>query len=350
MVKVDNSYKKRIFVNKSTDEVMELKKKVEDKIKEIEESGLDYNLLSAFENDVNANHLSVFKYRKEIFREVNNLLRNRTIDEDLQIQLRDIKTNIYFLLIGSFENLKIFLDSKISTSLVHRTDNDKTDSFKKYKKKFEDLYKSELSSSSFKKSFFNMFEDVNACPYCNRNFINPIYKDVKLGKDNKNQSPDIEHFYPKSIYPFLSLSISNLLPSCAFCNKIKSDYDTYDTCKSPYEIIEDDISFKFEPLNNQKRLIKVNSKNDIKNAEVLNLDDLYHEVHSKYVNDIFLATNKNPIENRKYLKKFFSLSLDTQDKLYKKKFCNYYQEKDFNKQPLSKMTKDLFFHIKENEI
>jgi len=350
MVKVDNSYKKRIFVNKSTDEVMELKKKVEDKIKEIEESGLDYNLLSAFENDVNANHLSVFKYRKEIFREVNNLLRNRTIDEDLQIQLRDIKTNIYFLLIGSFENLKIFLDSKITTSLVHRTDNDKTDSFKKYKKKFEDLYKSELSSSSFKKSFFNMFEDVNACPYCNRNFINPIYKDVKLGKDNKNQSPDIEHFYPKSIYPFLSLSISNLLPSCAFCNKIKSDYDTYDTCKSPYEIIEDDISFKFEPLNNQKRLIKVNSKNDIKNAEVLNLDDLYHEVHSKYVNDIFLATNKNPIENRKYLKKFFSLSLDTQDKLYKKKFCNYYQEKDFNKQPLSKMTKDLFFHIKENEI
>ncbi|MBL1243376.1 MAG: hypothetical protein COA39_003095 [Sulfurimonas sp.] len=246
--------------------------------------------------------------------------------------------------------MKSFLDSKITSPLVHRLDSEKTLNFKKYQKKFEDLYKNELSSSSFKKSFFNIFTDVNACPYCNRNFINPIYKAKQLGKDYKKWSPDIEHFYPKSIYPFLSLSISNLLPSCTFCNKIKSNYDTYETCKSPYEMKDNDISFKFLPLDNQKRLISVESKNNIKNIELFNLDDLYHDVHSNYVNNIFLNINKNPIENRKYLKKFFSLSLDTQDKLYKKKFCNYYQERDFNKQPLSKMTKDLFFHIKENEL
>jgi hypothetical protein len=348
MVNVNNSYKRRIFINHFTDEVLSLKKNVENKIKEIEEQGNDYNLLNEYEDDQNAKHLSIYKYKESITIKIDEIIENNNLNENLENELNSIKEHIYLILIGSFDNMKNFLTSKINTQLVHRTDNDKTEDFKKYQKLFEDLYKNELSTSSFKKSFFDIFHDVNVCPYCNRNFINPIYKTERLGNDNEKQAPDIEHFYPKSIYPFLSLSISNLLPSCTFCNKIKSDYDTYNTFKSPYEITEKDISFKFEPLDNQKRLIKLQS--NLKNVEVLNLDDLYTNVHSKYINDIFLDINKNPLENRKYLKKFFSLSLDSQDKIYKKKFCNYYQEKDFNKQPLSKMTKDLFFHIKENEV
>ena len=355
MVNVDNSYQRRIFVNKFTDEVLDLKRKVEDKIKEIEEADSDYSKLNEFEEDNSftdiLENISVFKYKKAIETQIDALDENEDIDDELKTKLQEIKENLYLILIGSFSSMKNYLNENIGTLLVHRTEEEKTASFKKYQEVFEKLYSSELSSSSFKKSFFEVFEDINACPYCNRNFINPIYKDVRLGSDNQKWSPDIEHFYPKSVYPFLSLSISNLLPSCTFCNKIKSDYDTYDTCKSPYEIKEDDITFKFESLDNKKRLIRVTSKKDnIKNVELFNLDDLYTDVHSKYVNDIFLDINKNPIENRKYLKKFFSLSLDSQDKIYKKKFCNYYKEKDFNKQPLSKMTKDLFFYIKENEV
>ncbi len=74
---------------------------------------------------------------------------------------------------------------------------------------------------------------MNVCSYCNRNFINPIYKEEKVGQDNSKQAPDIEHFFPKSIYPLFSLSISNLLPSCTFCNKVKSDVDTLDNTISP---------------------------------------------------------------------------------------------------------------------
>lgn len=349
MINVDNSYKKRIFVNKFTKEVLDLKERVENRIKEIEESDFNYSLLNAFELDINKNHISVFRYKEVIVEKIEELKLNIT-DINFRIKLDDIKNNIYLILVGDFSKMKFFLDNNINTLLVHRTENDKTNDFKEYQKVFEDLYKSELSSSSFKKSFFNLFDEVNACPYCNRNYINPIHKKEKFGKDNQNQAPDIEHFFPKSIYPFLSLSISNLIPSCAFCNKIKSDYDTYNTCKSPYEIKGDEIKFKFEIIDNQKRIIKVDSKDNIKNIEVLNLDDLYERVHSKYVNDIFLDVKKHPIENRKYLQKFFSLSVETQDKLYKRKFCNYYRDEDFNKQPLSKMTKDLFFHIKENEV
>ncbi|QDF27715.1 hypothetical protein [Halarcobacter anaerophilus] len=357
MVNVDNSFKNRIFIDEFDidnralfDSIFNLKKLVESKIEKVDLENGDYSILDEFRGYDNAKYLSIYRYRNVVIDKINELLRDRSIHPDLKTELRDIKDNIYLILIGSFERMKLYLDSKIETLLVHRTDDEKHDSFKKYQTIFEDLYKNELSSSTFKKSFFEMFKNVHVCPYCNRNFINPIYKKKQLGKDYKKWSPDIEHFYPKSIYPFLSLSISNLLPSCTFCNKIKSNYDTYNKCKSPYQIKSDDIKFKFAPLSNEKHVILLESKDNIKNTELFNLDGLYDKVHSQYVNDIFLEMKKHPIENRRYLKKFFSLSIDSQDKIYKQKFCNYYKEIDFNKQPLSKMIKELFFHIKENEL
>ena len=197
--------------------------------------------------------------------------------------------------------------------------------------------------SSFKRPFFDLFENINVCPYCNRNFVNPIYKENSVGKDNKNQSPDIEHFFPKSIYPFLSLSISNLLPSCAFCNKIKSDIDTYKhNCLSPYEIKDSDFRFDFTLNTNQVKEIKlVSKKKDCKNSEILHLESLYNEVHSKYIKDIFYDVLRYTQRNKDFLDKFKILTEDD----YKKIFRNYYKEEDFNKHPLSKMTKDLYKQI-----
>jgi len=34
---------------------------------------------------------------------------------------------------------------------------------------------------------------------------------------------EFDHFYPKSLYPWLSLSMHNLIPSCGTCNRILSD-------------------------------------------------------------------------------------------------------------------------------
>jgi len=179
------------------------------------------------------------------------------------------------------------------------------------------------------------------------NFINPIYKEERVGDDNKQQAPDIEHFFPKSIYPFLALSISNLLPSCTFCNKVKSYVDTFDNCISPYEVKEEDFKFKFDPIDVTRKTIKLESSSN--NSKILHLNNLYAEVHSKFVDEVYLESRKYPLENRRFLNRFFSLPLDSQEKLYKRKFCNYYIEKDFNKQPLSKMTKDLFMQIREDE-
>lgn len=353
MIRVDNSPKNRIFtsVNLSfprNKKVKELVEKVIQKIELIEKNPIEsrnYNLLEEFEKinkyDNIRNQISVFKYKKLLEDSINDLISKKIFIRPLKALRKDI----YKILIADIESIRLYIKTlKRSNSNLLKISHSK---FKIYKDEFEDLYLKHLSgNSNLKKNFFSLF-GLNSCPYCNRNFVNPIYKNIKLGNDNKTQAPDIEHFFPKSLYPFLSLSISNLLPSCAFCNKIKSNFDTYNNFKSPYEIENEDIKFKFEPIDNQTRIVKVES--DFDNVKILNLDDLYEDVHSDYVNKIYSDIIKNPIENRNYLNKFFSLNIDTQEQLYKEKFRNYFKEKDFNKQPLSKLTKSLLYNIQENE-
>ena len=324
MISVDNSAEKRVFhltkYEKKAD-FIQLKNEI---IKNIEDKNY-FNLAKLIKRRY-SNQFSLFIFYKKIQKEIKKI-RNVRVRKKLR------KLNWYKILVGNITEIRQIISS--NKSLLFEREH--------YKYIFENLYKNELSGKDeLKKQFFNLFEDLNVCPYCNRNFVNPIYKENSVGADNKNQSPDIEHFFPKSIYPFLSLSISNLLPSCAFCNKIKSDVDTFKhNCLSPYEIKDSDFRFDFSLELNQVKKVKFISKTDSKNSEILHLESLYNEVHSKYINDIFDDILKYPRTYKDSLKKEFKLTED----YYKKVFRNYYKEEHFNKHPLLKMTKDLYNQI-----
>ena len=49
---------------------------------------------------------------------------------------------------------------------------------------------------------------VTVCPYCNRSYIFTVKKDARNGKAR----PQYDHFFPKSIYPYLAVSMYNLIP------------------------------------------------------------------------------------------------------------------------------------------
>lgn len=332
MISVKNSSEKRFFhlLGKENEpDFIKLKNEIVESIK-----NKNYSNFYTLKDNKYAKQFSVFIFYEKIQNEISKI-KNSIIKTQLE------SLDWFKVLVGSFEEIRELIQ-KNEYILAQR--NSGLVNFKQYKDIFEKLYKEQLSGNEkLKKQFFNLFENINVCPYCNRNFINPIYKDHSLGGDNKNQSPDIEHFFPKSIYPFLSLSISNLLPSCAFCNKIKSDVDTFrENCLSPYEIKDSDFRFDFSLDTNQVKKVKLISKTDSKNSSILHLESLYNEVHSKYINDIFADVLKYPKTYKDSLKKEFKLT----ESDYKKVFRNYHDEKDFSKQPLSKMTKDLYNQIK----
>lgn len=74
---------------------------------------------------------------------------------------------------------------------------------------------------------------IKVCPYCNRNYILPLYSE-----DGKMRA-DLDHFFAKNKYPYLSISIYNLVPSCKYCNsslKGKREF-TYEGNFHPFDEI-----------------------------------------------------------------------------------------------------------------
>lgn len=61
------------------------------------------------------------------------------------------------------------------------------------------------------------------CPYCNRNYTHTVFE----GNEFKGR-PELDHFLPKSIFPFFAVSLFNLIPVCHSCNHSKSDESVLD--------------------------------------------------------------------------------------------------------------------------
>ena len=88
-------------------------------------------------------------------------------------------------------------------------------------------------SSTFANDCYKRFADTNlmrswardvnvvSCPYCNLNYVNS-------SSDSSTRS-EFDHYYPKSIFPYLCISLYNLVPCCHDCNQKKSDLNTYST-------------------------------------------------------------------------------------------------------------------------
>lgn len=58
----------------------------------------------------------------------------------------------------------------------------------------------------------------NTCIYCNRQYSFNIEKDGGSNDSNRFARPALDHWFPESVYPLMSLSLYNLIPSCTVCN------------------------------------------------------------------------------------------------------------------------------------
>lgn len=69
--------------------------------------------------------------------------------------------------------------------------------------------------------------NVKTCPYCNMHYTLFAEKEETKeddGEIDKLAKFQFDHFFDKSDYPFLSMSLYNLIPSCAVCNQGKSTH------------------------------------------------------------------------------------------------------------------------------
>jgi hypothetical protein len=206
---------------------------------------------------------------------------------------------------------------------------------------------------------------ANTCAYCNRQYTLTVGSGAK---GDKYGSPQLDHFYDKAVYPYLALSLYNLVPSCSSCNgpsgkgkkKKKGDEPTFTIEKNihPYlEGYDDDARFEIQIKDvasfygDASKDIGVklaisrdcdDAKKDriINNKGVFALDAAYTQ-HQDVAKELLQKRNMSDGKYLKELQKTYSnWHLSTAD-AYRLAFGNFYDKDEFIKRPLAKFTRDL---------
>ncbi|MBU0923650.1 hypothetical protein KKG81_02085 [bacterium] len=302
--------------------IKSLTKKIQDKINSIDTSKLSKNTLYCL---------------NEIY--INSELIIKADVQELKKIIEYFKSNFYCS-IGYEENKQTELYITLSKIFI----DDKTG-----------LYKNFTNSDKKEHNAYHLVQALNlkTCPYCNRSYISFVKN------DEKKTRPQLDHFYPKAIYPFLACSFYNLIPSCSACNHMKSDDDSYKDEKDgklvhPYNVKDSDFTFSYT-LNNLKitEIFDTNKK-DInfeyeesigislntkysQNNEYFQLQEIYQN-HKDIVIELILKEINYP---KNYIQELIKNGFGTEEEIYRFIFSNYLSIDDLHKRPLSKLTKDI---------
>ena len=213
-----------------------------------------------------------------------------------------------------------------------------------------------------KAKFMEHFKKLNikSCPFCNNNYVY-FYKE---NAGTYNTIATLEHYYPKSKYPHLSLSFYNLIPSCNTCNsKFKGNHTHEGNILHPYyedfdERARFSVSVDSLPIDKNIKLsisIKQNDINDTrcaKSIERFQLDKVYSE-HADIAKEIW---NKAQVYNDDRIDELYNSFYKglgyTKEDVKNFAFCSYLDKKDINKRNQTKLTQDIlkqFKLIKESD-
>jgi hypothetical protein len=311
--------------------------------------------LDALANEHCENIKSQFKLDKKLRKKANEDNKNKEIWDFLADNIDDI-------LKGKSEILMRII-SKWTDYISKNKSNEKdlkeavTEIF------YEKGYKTFTTKNGKKYDAYNLANKLNidVCPYCNRQYTHTLSYSIVDDKGNEvdvdRVRPDLDHFAPKSIYPYLALSFYNLIPSCLPCNqRLKRDVDfRFDTHVYPYNegfksevrfnLKIKDIGFFKGKVSKENAEIKLDfgkliDSKEKRNSEVFELENLYN-FHLDYVHELM---NKAIIYNDDYL---LSLSKQLGANFTDKKdialfiSSNYVGDDELHLRPLSKLTKDM---------
>lgn len=269
--------------------------------------------------------------------------------------------------------LKEIFDKEIINLLKVDKKNKKSEIEELLKKEFSKNYKEFLPRKIFNYENFSKIDNdwgrhkllyklgIEVCPYCQRNYIS----NYEVNNIEKTTA-DLDHFFPKSKFPLLSLCLYNFIPSCQICNsRFKLDKEVYNNGLKiiyPYKDSFDEYGVKFtltnevveEILGKNKEFevkfkfgenIKIEKKNQIENSiNIFGLDKVYKKSHNGYIINMleniikYPESHLNDIEN---MLNEVGINNKNLKIIFKEWIKKPYKYKIENKEPLGKLTKDI---------
>jgi hypothetical protein len=225
----------------------------------------------------------------------------------------------------------------------------------------DDIFQYKNFRKSLKAKYLSTSLNIKTCLTCN------TQRTLTTNQESGEKMLfHLDHYYPQSIFPYLSLSFYNLLPSCASCNLSKSNsVYTLETNIHPYvDSFHQIAEFKINKDKLLEYLIDTNENEEkieysihlrpfyLANAKYetkLNNYLLEYRINEQYVQfkdiagEIFLKSRYYHKSRRKELRKFFKdENIKITEELIKRFILgNYYQDSDLLKRPLAKFMKDI---------
>lgn len=235
----------------------------------------------------------------------------------------------------------------------------------------KDLILMDLGYDSLRSNFYPIFFDqlgIKSCVYCNSQLAVSVTKNRYPVSKKGRKKPlyslgneiaakyQLDHYHPKSKYPYLSASIFNLYPTCATCNNIKNqtevDFVLYSdkVVPSKYKFFLEKIG-KAEYLNTgDRRHLKVRFEDPDKKVENIkspgSFEDTFH-ISSIYntqidlVEELFLKKKIYDDVYKSILKKSFTKIFNDVNVSNRILLGNYFNENEIHKRPMAKFMQDI---------
>lgn len=201
--------------------------------------------------------------------------------------------------------------------------------------------------------FFKAYS-LKSCVYCNAQLAVNI-----TTNDGKNKSNfELDHFYPKSKYPFLCTSFYNLYPVCSNCNKAKSknsvDFELYtkfddvdifsfelDKVKVASFLVDNDIDALLD-----EKYLSFNSVKDEYASLLKNHEETFDIVgiYSTQMDIVEELLHKAVVYKESYNKSLvnsFQQLFPDKALINRLVIGNYDRPEDIHKRPLAKFTQDI---------
>lgn len=234
-------------------------------------------------------------------------------------------------------------------------------------KEIEDVFNYKGFRKSSKGLWYAQHLNIKTCLYCNTQYTLVINKEN--GKDKALLQ--LDHFFAKSRYPYLSISMFNLIPSCANCNKLKGDIEFnltnaihpyYDDMNRymEFDLDEDDFLDYFLKTKktkdikikiNKRKSVLPNSREESKvdfHIQKFGLSEVYEHFSDIGEELLFKAYYYNSTRKEELQKlKINGVNLFTSyDELNRFILGNYTLDSEINNRTLAKLMKDIAEKLK----
>lgn len=192
------------------------------------------------------------------------------------------------------------------------------------------------------RSFIIKNIDIKVCPYCNRQYVG------YYNFDNKQKNiASLDHFYPQSKFPLYSVSLLNLVPSCAYCNGMIKKSRLYPMKQIYTHNVEGNVYFRLK-YTSIKGLFGECDDFEILTSGLecdllINHFFRHQDIYSTHSQDICLWLKKKHLHNEGYRRHLSSVlkKYITEDELKMFLFETTGSTSDVKNKPLGKLKKDI---------